>query len=400
MAQIRVPKAVLSGTEGNIQDEIDMDAMSFGMGCTCLQVTIQAANLQQARRLFDAMVPLAPFLMAVTASTAIFRGILSDRDCRWDVIAASVDDRTRQERAQPHSRSRYSGIARYLDVNQPHWASDLTLSFDQYTYDRLTEKGIDHQLSLHVATLFTRDPLVVYKELVDQNDQISTDHWENIQSTNWQSVRFKPPPPPSDDEVSFEYTEGSGRPMSTGWRIEVRTMENQLDDFSNASFAVFVVLLARGMLTSDEVTFYTPISLVDENLRKAQFNDACHREKFCYPASIRESLGYFKAMTIDEIFNGPDGLVAIARHGLESILEGKSYEPAQRTRLEDYISFVSERASGRLLTPAQWIRKFVQSHPEYQNDGLVTPAISHDLVMTVDQIGKSLIRPSALFGSK
>ncbi|KAJ2485635.1 glutamate--cysteine ligase, partial [Coemansia sp. RSA 2320] len=32
---------------------IYMDAMGFGMGCCCLQITLQAPNVDQARRLFD-----------------------------------------------------------------------------------------------------------------------------------------------------------------------------------------------------------------------------------------------------------------------------------------------------------------------------------------------------------
>lgn len=33
--------------------------------------------------------------------------------------------------------------------------------------------------------------------------------WQNLQSTNWQTMRFKPPPPNSD----------------IGWRVEFRPME-------------------------------------------------------------------------------------------------------------------------------------------------------------------------------
>lgn len=36
--------------------------------------------------------------MALTAASPIFRGLLTDTDCRWDVIAGSVDDRTPEER--------------------------------------------------------------------------------------------------------------------------------------------------------------------------------------------------------------------------------------------------------------------------------------------------------------
>jgi glutamate--cysteine ligase catalytic subunit len=36
--------------------------------------------------------------MALSANTPIFRGYLADVDVRWNVISASVDDRTPEER--------------------------------------------------------------------------------------------------------------------------------------------------------------------------------------------------------------------------------------------------------------------------------------------------------------
>lgn len=79
-------------------DHIYMDAMAFGMGCCCLQITFQACNIDEARRLYDHLAPVAPIMLALTAAAPIFRGYLADVDCRWNVIAASVDDRTPEER--------------------------------------------------------------------------------------------------------------------------------------------------------------------------------------------------------------------------------------------------------------------------------------------------------------
>lgn len=69
--------------------------------------------------------------------------------------------------------------------------------------------GIDRQLAEHVAHLFIRDPLAVYEEKLHIDDEEELDHFENIQSTNYQTVRFKPPPPGSN----------------IGWRVELRPME-------------------------------------------------------------------------------------------------------------------------------------------------------------------------------
>ena len=68
---------------------------------------------------------------------------------------------------------------------------------------------------------------------------------QNIQSSNWQTLRFKPPPASSP----------------IGWRVEFRSMEVQMTDFENAAFAVFVVLLSRAILYF-KLNFYIPISKV------------------------------------------------------------------------------------------------------------------------------------------
>lgn len=67
--------------------------------------------MNEARRVYDALVPVAPIMvctpvlgirtdkkLALTAASPAFRGFLADVDARWNVIAASVDDRTEEER--------------------------------------------------------------------------------------------------------------------------------------------------------------------------------------------------------------------------------------------------------------------------------------------------------------
>jgi glutamate--cysteine ligase catalytic subunit len=44
-------------------DHIYMDAMAFGMGCCCLQITFQACNVEEARRLYDQLVPVGPIMV-------------------------------------------------------------------------------------------------------------------------------------------------------------------------------------------------------------------------------------------------------------------------------------------------------------------------------------------------
>lgn len=78
-------------------DHVYMDAMAFGMGSCCLQITFQAKNMTEGRKLYDQLSPLGPILLALTAATPIYKGFLVDTDVRWNQIGNAVDDRTREE---------------------------------------------------------------------------------------------------------------------------------------------------------------------------------------------------------------------------------------------------------------------------------------------------------------
>ena len=83
----------------------------------------------------------------------------------------------------------------------------------EYKEHLLNNSDIDSRLAEHIARLFARDPLPAYEgefidEQIDDNDLVA--HFENVQSTNWNSLRFKPPPS-QDSKI--------------GWRVEFRTMD-------------------------------------------------------------------------------------------------------------------------------------------------------------------------------
>lgn len=64
------------------------------------------------------MAIISPLFLAMTASSPIFRGKLAAVDTRWDVIAASVDCRTPEERDPTSSKyipkSRYDSISYFI----------------------------------------------------------------------------------------------------------------------------------------------------------------------------------------------------------------------------------------------------------------------------------------------
>lgn len=79
------------------ENEIYMDAMAFGMGSCCLQITFQAKNIEEGRKMYDQLSPLGPIMLALTAATPIYKGFLADTDIRWNQISRAVDDRTPEE---------------------------------------------------------------------------------------------------------------------------------------------------------------------------------------------------------------------------------------------------------------------------------------------------------------
>lgn len=57
------------GAEAALPDHIFMDGMGCGMSLGCLQITLQACNLSEARLLYDQLVALSPIMIAVGISS-------------------------------------------------------------------------------------------------------------------------------------------------------------------------------------------------------------------------------------------------------------------------------------------------------------------------------------------
>ncbi|RIB22558.1 glutamate-cysteine ligase-domain-containing protein [Gigaspora rosea] len=379
--------------EKALPDHIYLDSIVFGGGCCCLQVTIQACNIREARKLYDQLAVLGPIMLALTASTPIWRGHLSEMDCRWFVLSKCADERTKEERGlEPLkndrfviNRSRCDTIAYYISLDKTLKSeyNDSNSVYDRNIYQKLIDNGVDEILARHVSYLFIRDPLIVYEDSLYQDDESSSHHFENIQSTNWQTVRFKPPPLNSN----------------IGWRIEFRCMEVQITDFENAAFVIFMILLTRIILSYD-LNFYIPISKVDENMANAYKRDALNTEKFWFRRNIFANYDgvedEFEKMTINEIVNGKSnefpGLINIIFQYLESM----NIDIETRNHLEKYLEFIGMRASGKIQTAATWIRNFVRSHPNYKHDSIVSQEINYDLIKMVEEIQKGQIKAPEL----
>ncbi|XP_055025770.1 glutamate--cysteine ligase catalytic subunit isoform X2 [Misgurnus anguillicaudatus] len=392
-----------------LPDHIYMDAMGFGMGNCCLQVTFQACSINEARYLYDQLATFCPIVMALSAASPFYRGYVSDIDCRWGVISASVDDRTREERGlEPLkinkfriNKSRYDSIDSYLSCCGEKY-NDIELTIDEDINKQLLDAGIDKLLAQHIAHLFIRDPLSLFQEKIHLDDENESDHFENLQSTNWQTMRFKPPPPNSE----------------IGWRVEFRPMEVQLTDFENSAYVVFIVLLTRVIL-SYKLDFLIPLSKVDENMKVAQKRNAVQEGMFyfrtdvfkgCNPVLDPPSTALngvdgdvndgdeYTLMSIDTIINGKEGVFQGLIPMLNSYLENMEVDVDTRCTILNYLKLIKKRASGELMTMAKWMREFVGKHPEYKQDSVITDKINYDLLRKCDRIAKGEERCPELIG--
>lgn len=257
---------------------------------------------------------------------------------------------------------------------------------------------MDDRLATHFAHLFIRDPIVIFNEDLQELDLSKSDHFENLQSTNWQHMRFKPPPADAD----------------IGWRVEFRPMEIQVTDFENAAFSVFIVLITRAILSFD-LNFYIPITKITENMETAHNRDAVLNDKFYFrknPFTSRPPRPYsstgprsgtatptvisrpptptgpvedeYAQMSIDEIMNGSEehgfpGLIPL----VESYLDSLNVDVQTRCELAKYLDLIRRRANGELWTAAKWIREFVKNHEAYKHDSVVDERINHDLIGVV-----------------
>ncbi|EZF31697.1 glutamate-cysteine ligase [Trichophyton interdigitale MR816] len=399
--------------EGNVY----MDAMAFGMGSCCLQITFQCKNITEGRKLYDQLSPLGPIMLALTGATPIYKGFLVDTDVRWNQIGNAVDCRTREELGEVPlkndrwriPKSRYASNSTYISQD-PHLRPeymDPDLVIDEDIKKKLMDGGMDELLATHFAHLFIRDPIVIFNEDLQELDLTKTDHFENLQSTNWQHIRFKPPP--ADNDI--------------GWRVEFRPMEIQITDFENAAFSIFMVLITRAILSFD-LNFYIPIPRTTENMETAHARNAVLDEKFYfrkdpfphrYPRSQRHQQSRpssppggstpspppsttpsspllqpieseYTLMSVNDIINGsPDGFPGLIPL-VESYLDSLNVDVETRCALAKYLDLIRRRADGSLWTNAKWIREFVAKHPDYKQDSVVSAKISYDLVKAVEEI--------------
>ena len=220
-------------------------------------------------------------------------------------------------------------------------------------------------------------------------------------------------------------------------------MEVQFTDFENAAFSVFIVLASRVILAY-ELNLYIPLSQLDENMKRAHEPAAAVKQKFFFRRhlanpckEVRVTCTFCFAIVCPNLSgayscclshdtgqecsaDGPcpvhDNKNAVAEMSAAEILMGKGttypglvplihayldqvgVDTVTRKRVNLYLDLIVQRATGELLTPACWIRKFVHNHPAYRKDSKVPQEVAYDLLRRIDGISRGDIHEPLLFG--
>ena len=359
---------------------IYMDHDAFGMGCCCIQVTFQADSLSQACSLYDQLTPIAPIILALSASSPIWRGYLSDVDCRWNILKQAMDERTEEELGiKPLNKnkfvikkSRFDTTDVYLSEHGKHY-NDFDFVKEVSAESYLLNKNVDKFIAQHYASILIRDPIMVLDSDLNNEDENFAGNFEIFNCTNWRLLRFKPPPIESSEKNKI------------GWRVEFRPTEIQFTDFENAAFATFIILLTKSIIKF-KLNFLMNITKVDENVERAQKRDSIKIEKFYFRQNIEDFNDCcLVEMSLNTIINGSEhfkGILPIIRQYLDDTKPNNQ----TRSKIESYLKLIEQRANGCLLTPASWIRKFVLEHPRYEKDSKINHEINYDLIKKIHEL--------------
>ncbi len=77
-------------------------------------------------------------------------------------------------------------------------------------------------------------------------------------------------------------------------------------------------------------------------------------------------------------------------------MDQRRYPKDQVAQVRTFLTFLLDRAKGRVKTGARFIRDFVLNHPEYKKDSVVSNKISYDLMSTIINMNHSAEQRAAL----
>jgi len=146
---------------------------------------------------------------------------------------------------------------------------------------------------------------------------------------------------------------------------------------------------------------------VDDNYTQADYESSNGRypskdtfDKY-HEMTMEEEQEHWKELSISEILEGSKennykGLFAILTDVINILFEN---DVKTQDKLKGYLNFLKQRASGKLMTDAEYIRSFVLNHPQYKKDSKINEEINYDLCKEILEIQKGKKVPSELFDS-
>lgn len=330
-------------------------------GCA-LQATFSAGTLQDACRLHDQLVPLGPLMLALSAATPMYKGRLVATDTRWKAMSWAADDRKPSEKPDLQPRSGCTPM--YLEESSfSRQLNDRNVKSTEEPESELRKKGVSPALATYFAHILGRKPLIgtACRPESDRTSNSAQDtQMESLyvhMSTWWPHVRLKLPVLSTADD-------------SLPWRVEFRPMEAQPSDMENAALVVALRVLQQTIQYFD-LDLKIPISAVEENMNRASDLNAATDQIFRFAARFLSSAGepalvFDGWASLDVIFNGTSDDAAQSWRGLLPLARDylahrniASLSTKEQEKILGALELLSMRASGRLETPAKWMRKFV-----------------------------------------
>lgn len=282
----------------------------------------------------------------------------------------SVDDRTSEERDKTSPKyvykSRYAPVYSY--ISQHEYIQDFHNNYPKMPIDpqilkALQAEGIQDRLATHICNILHRDPLVIFDQKLNMSEAKDRSHFENFNSTNWNSLRFKPPKIEDNDNC---------------FKVEIRPCELQLTPFENCAMMTLCLVYSQ-MIMKHDLNFVVPITNVDENFSRAHNFNAFESEKFWFRIDalknyakesklvelnfashgnelVKEyfdeeaNFAYVKELTLNQIFCGAkefgfEGLFSVMYDFVESNIKNVDVKSV----IVKHLKFIENRVNGKIL---------------------------------------------------
>lgn len=225
---------------------------------------------------------------------------------------------------------------------------------------------------------------------VKENYLEDCSHFDLVQSTNWNNVRFKPP-------SSFD--------CKLGWLMEFRSMDVPITAREKTALIFFVTMFTRIILDPKlRINFYIPISKADDNFARCILMNADISEKFRFRKYFCDYLHGKNTkkddtveVTLAELLEGNhefDGFKALIKafikvndDDLKNESKRLGYDIADR--IWEVYDFYVARCKNELMSNARFLRNFIRSHEDYKFDSRVPDSIVTDLLDKVLEIQRN-----------